>query len=359
LEQKEGPRVALSLHAAFEQASDAMFLCDRDSIILDVNPAFTKIYGYTRQETIGQKPRMLRSRHSTNDLYERMWGSLMDPGKGHWRGRLVNRAKDGREIPVILTITAVREPGGGLLGYVANAVDITDQLALLERVAQSEALAGLGEMAAVVAHEIRNPLGSIVMAAKQLAADSHLGSEDRETVLRVLRDESRRLNETLTSFLAYARPRELHLAPGDLNALVEETCRMVQSNRDLLRGNEVRTRLDRNLPAFPMDVDQVRQVVWNILLNAVQAIGDRGAVTVETEHRPGEAVIRVLDTGPGIAPDARAAIFKPFFTTKRQGTGLGLAIAERVVKAHGGRIEVDSAPGRGAEFLVHLPLVEA
>src|SRR4051812_14555301 len=123
-----------------------------------------------------------------------MWKSILDPKKGYWRGELVNKAKDGREIPLILTITAVRDEAGAILGYISNGIDLSEQKALEERVVHAETLAVIGEMAAVVAHEIRNPLGSIVMAAQQLA-DESLPREDRETVTRVLRLESKRLNE--------------------------------------------------------------------------------------------------------------------------------------------------------------------
>src|SRR6185369_12891143 len=139
-----------------------------------------------------------------------MWTSILDPEKGYWRGEIINKTKDGRDLPLILTITAVRDQKGEIVGYVSNAVDISQQVALQARVAHSEALATIGEMAAVVAHEIRNPLGSIVMAAKQLA-DAGLTASDRALVMRVLKGESQRLNEALTNFLSFARPREIKL----------------------------------------------------------------------------------------------------------------------------------------------------
>src|SRR5665213_2108622 len=197
------------LLAGFRRSNDVMFYSNAKGVILDINEAFTAHYGYTREEVIGKTPAILRSSHSTDELYKRMWKSILDPKKGFWRGELINRAKDGREIPLILTITAVRNDDDTILGYISNGVDVTELKSLEERVAHAETLAVIGEMAAVVAHEIRNPLGSIVMAAQQLA-DESLPSEDRETVTRVLRHESKRLNEALTNFLAYARPRALN-----------------------------------------------------------------------------------------------------------------------------------------------------
>jgi two-component system sensor histidine kinase PilS (NtrC family) len=258
---------------------------------------------------------------------------------------------------VLLTITAVRGESGGILGYVSNGLDLSQQMRLQSRVAHAEALANLGEMASVVAHEIRNPLGSIVMAAKQLSLDS-LSEPDRATVIRVLKSESQRLNEVLTNFLAYARPRELRLTRSDLNGLVREVFGMIESNEELCRGVRARLELKEGLEPFPMDADQLRQVLWNILLNAIQAMDGEGQLRVSTGYSDGRAFVRVVDSGPGIAVDQIPKIFKPFHTTKQQGTGLGLAIADRVVKAHGGEITVESRPGHGAVFFVSLPVVQ-
>lgn len=354
--KREPPRTAqelsLTLYQAFKRSNDVMFYCDREGTILDVNESFVRHYGWTRQEAIGQNPRLLRSRYTTPDTYREMWSRILDPKVGFWRGELVNRSKDGREIPVVLTITAVRDDRGEIVGYISNAMDVGELRRLQERVAQSEALAQLGQMAAAVAHEIRNPLGSIVMAARQLAAGA-LTREDRDLVHKILRDESQRLNETLTNFLSYARPRALKLERADFNGLVSDVARILAGG-----GARVAVRADKALAPFRFDSDQVRQVVWNIALNAVQAAGEEGSVRLATGRRDGFAYLRVADDGPGIAPEARENLFLPFKTTKSHGTGLGLAIAERIVRAHGGRIEVESEPGKGAEFTVLLPTAQ-
>ncbi len=345
------------LLAGFRRSNDVMFYSNAKGVILDINDAFTTHYGYTRDEVIGKTPSILRSSHSTDELYKRMWRSILDPHKGYWRGELTNRAKDGREIPLILTITAVRDDAGEILGYVSNGVDLTEQKALEERVAHAEALAVIGEMAAVVAHEIRNPLGSIVMAAQQLA-DEELPREDRETVTRVLRHESKRLNEALSNFLSYARPRPLNRGQNDLNALLKEVAQMAFANKDLTGGARLSLALGRDLAPFPFDADQVRQVVWNMVLNAIQALVGKGSVTVRSGKGDSSAWFSISDTGSGITESVRADLFKPFRTTKQQGTGLGLAIAERIVKAHGGQIEVETRLGHGTTFTVRLPRIE-
>jgi PAS domain S-box-containing protein len=346
--------LALTLYQAFRRSNDVMFYCDREGTIRDVNESFSRHYGWSRAEAIGQNPRIIRSRITNQETYKEMWGRILDPKVGFWRGELINRARDGREIPVILTITAVRDEKKEIVGYISNAVDVGELRRLQERVAQSEALAQLGQMAAVVAHEIRNPLGSIVMAARQLAGEA-LTADDRDLVLKILRGESQRLNETLTNFLTYARPRPLKLDRGDLNVLVAEVARVLSGDGG--RKLDLKIKLDAGLAPFPFDLDQIRQVTWNIALNALQAAEEK-AVRVMTGRRDGFAYLRVEDAGPGIAPAAREDLFQPFKTTKTHGTGLGLAIADRIVRAHGGRIEVESAPGRGAAFTVLLPTAQ-
>jgi len=345
--------LALTLYQAFRRSNDVMFFCDPKGIIRDVNDAFTRHYGWSREEAVGQNPRILRSRYTSIDTYKEMWTNILDPNVGFWRGELLNRAKDGREIPVVLTITSVRDAGGEILGYVSNGMDVGELRRLQERVAQSEALAQLGQMAAVVAHEIRNPLGSIVLAARQLASGT-LAAEDRELVLRILNDEGQRLNETLTNFLAYSRPRPLKLERADLNTLAADVARIIKGNA--AESPRIETALDARLPPFRFDQDQVRQVAWNIALNAVQALDGKGSVKMSTGNREGFAFLKIDDDGPGIAPAAREDLFQPFKTTKSHGTGLGLAIADRIVRAHGGRIDVESAPERGTSFTVLLPM---
>ncbi|MBI4376866.1 MAG: XylR N-terminal domain-containing protein [Elusimicrobia bacterium] len=356
--RREVERRELSLYQAFKRSNDVMFYCDRNGLIQDINEAFTRHYGYTPEEVVGKKPSVLRSRHSTDELYQRMWEAILDPKRGYWRGEIINQAKDGREVPLVLTITAVRNPKGEIIGYISNAMDMSEQFALRARVAQSETLASIGEMAAVIAHEIRNPLGSIVMAAKQIAS-AELAAEDLEMVRRVLQSESQRLNETLNNFLAYARPREVKLARSDLNALVRDIADMIRSNTELRDQVQVRTVLSGQLKPFPMDPDQIRQVLWNIVLNGIQAMGGQGLLGLETGRDSGFAYLKVKDTGPGIPTSVLPKLFKPFFTTKQQGTGLGLAIADRIVKAHGGRIQVKSEEGQGTSFSVYLPWNEA
>jgi two-component system sensor histidine kinase PilS (NtrC family) len=234
--------------------------------------------------------------------------------------------------------------------------DLTHLRAMEERVARSERLADLGRLAAGLAHELRNPLASMMGAQELLAQAPGLDEEDRRLMEIALR-ESGRLAQLVTQFLEFARPAPPRRAPCDLSALAAETL-------DVFRNDPAagRVELERELaPArTEADPDQLRQVLWNLLLNAAQAAGDGlraapGHVRVSCGGEPRGAFLLVDDDGPGVEPGDRERIFLPFFTTKPLGTGLGLANVHRLIDAHGGTISVEVAPAGGARFRVFLP----
>jgi len=251
-----------------------------------------------------------------------------------------------------------------LLGRAREAVgtaiifqDLTQLRAMEERVARSERLADLGRLAAGLAHELRNPLASIMGAQELLAQAPGLEGEYRRLMEIALR-ESSRLEALVTRFLEFARPAPPRRAPCDLSALVEETL-------DAFRNDPAAARieLERELRAArtEADPDQLRQVLWNLVLNAAQAAGDPerggpGHVRVTCGEDGDGAYLVVDDDGPGIPPEHRERIFLPFFTTKPLGTGLGLANVHQLVDAHGGAISVETSPAGGARFRVRFPV---
>lgn len=349
-------RRALAFYQAFQNSNDSMFYTNREGFIQEVNEAFLKRFGFRREEVIGNTPRVVRSTHSSPEMYKRLWGDILDPSKGFWRGRVINRTKSGEEVPILLSITSVLDDRGRIVGFVSSAVDLSEQEELQRRLAKSESLAAVGAMAAVMAHEIRNPLGSIVTAARSLNRHD-LSDADHDTLTEVIGKESKRLSDTLSQFLQYARPRELHLADTDINAILADITKLVAADGALAAGIEFREELDEALPRIPADEDQLRQVFWNIVINALQAMQGKGRLTVRTRASDGNLAVEIEDDGPGIPEGHREAIFEPFHTTKERGTGLGLPVAERIVSAHGGRIGVEDAASGGARFFIHIPLL--
>jgi len=233
---------------------------------------------------------------------------------------------------------------------------------LYHQMKERDRLAALGEMAAGLAHEIRNPLGSIKASAQYLAETSEQ-SEDASEFLGIIVDEVDRLNRVVSSFLDYARPAHSDTEPISVNPAVHLTLQLLRPECDSVNV-ALHVTLDPDLPKVRIDIERLRQVLINLVQNAVQAMTGGGDIFVETRvqdrFRVGEGArrwvqISVRDTGPGIPSDLLANLFVPFVTTKQQGTGLGLAISHRIVSEAGGRIDVRSREGFGSTFLVLLP----
>ena len=234
----------------------------------------------------------------------------------------------------------------------AVAADLQQQLR------RSERLSALGNLAAGVAHEIRNPLSSIKGFAAFL-----LGRMERENEVNaaaMLIQEVDRLNRVVSGLLEFARPETMQLAPTALAPLVEHALSLCASD---LAGKDIAVRFAPapGLPLIAADADRLTQVLLNLFLNAIQAMDRGGRLDLSCcrDQATGQVLLRIADTGKGIAPEALAAIFDPYVTGRASGTGLGLAIVHRIVEQHGGAIRVESEPGKGSVFFVYLPMAES
>lgn len=218
---------------------------------------------------------------------------------------------------------------------------------------QAERLACVGEMSASIAHEIRNPLSAVINSVNLLSTDALKGAE-RSQVIHILNSESHRLNRILSDFLDFAKIRESQPVRGNLAALIEEVTGMLR--QDLPPGKNIRITVEcpPNARQAVFDHDQLRQVVWNLLLNAVQAMGDGGLLSVRTARQGNKILVTVADTGCGIKPDFIKEMTKPFVTGRRDGTGLGLAIVQRILIQHGSQLVVASEVGVGSEISFEL-----
>jgi two-component system NtrC family sensor kinase len=220
--------------------------------------------------------------------------------------------------------------------------------------ARAEHLATIGELAAGLAHEIRNPLAGIAGVVDIMGRELPANSPSR-TVISDVQREILHIQAILNDLLSYARPRPPDIHPADLNTTIEQA---VLLSRQQVRTKPIKVLLEPapSMPLVEHDPALIQQVVLNLLLNGIQAISGTGEVRVTVNQEQNSAVILVSDTGRGISPDALQRIFKPFFTTRSEGTGLGLSLANGIVQSHGGRIEVSSTPGRGTQFKVWLPI---
>ena len=256
----------------------------------------------------------------------------------------------------------MRLDGDTITHVITIGEDVTEWRTVQGQILQAEKLAAIGQLAAGVMHEINNPLatiGACVAAIQARVEDAGSGPANVAEYLEIIDKEVERCTGIVDRLLDFSRPRSGTRAPVPLNALVEETLFLLKHHHRFKRLDLVRELASED-PTTLGSREQLIQVLMALMLNAADAMEHGGRLTVRTgrvDGRPGEVYVEVADTGPGIARADQDKIFEPFFTTKPpgRGTGLGLSVCYAIVEAHRGRIEVDSAPGRGARFRVHLP----
>jgi signal transduction histidine kinase len=230
---------------------------------------------------------------------------------------------------------------------------------------QAEHLATMGELAAGVAHEIRNPLAGIAGAIEIISKDFPKEHPDRE-ILDDLRQEVRRIEKVLNDLLTYARPKAPQFGMADLKDTVARTLQFARQQIGA-KNVEFSIQISSPLPRFRMDPEQLHQVLLNLVLNGIQAIEQEGKVTIQARvlggsggpNRPPSVEISVSDTGGGISREQLERIFRPFYTTKRGGTGLGLSLCRRIISQHGGTLTAESEVNKGSRFIIRLPMREA
>ncbi|MDH3238481.1 MAG: ATP-binding protein [Deltaproteobacteria bacterium] len=273
------------------------------------------------------------------------------------RPEIVFRRRDGTEIYLGFSTSPMKDADGAAIGNVVIFQDLTPVKQMEERIRIADRLAGVGELAAGLAHEIRNPLASITGSSQMLRESPDIPVMSR-TLLDIIERESTRLNGLISDFLAYAGPKTKNVGPVNMAGMVAEIVEAVLTGEAREKDVAIENLATQNLHVEG-DAEQLNQVLWNLVRNAIQATPRGGTVTIDLftqiRHRQRFAVTTVSDTGKGIAPDIIGKIFHPFFTSKAEGTGLGLAISQRIVHYHRGFIEVRSSPGAGSVFSVFLP----
>jgi signal transduction histidine kinase len=225
-------------------------------------------------------------------------------------------------------------------------------------VSRSQRLAALGQLSAGLAHELRNPLGTIRASAEMLRKSIPSDNQVATEMVNFIAAEVDRSNSLITRFLEFARPLQLRLEAVELNEVLDRAVARLERG-GANRGVTVYRNYSPDIRPFPLDAELMEHVIYNLLLNAAQASPPGGAVTIKTRPTNGSVEISVIDRGSGIDPKHRENIFNPFFTTKPDGVGLGLAIVTKIVDQHGGRITVESELGKGSVFRLYLPLKPA
>lgn len=333
---------------ALDQAA-IVAITDVQGRITYVNDKFCEISKYPREELVGQDHRIINSGYHPKEFIRELWWTI---AAGQiWRGEIRNRAKDGSFYWVDTTIVPFLNEQGKPYQYMAIRYDITERKASEARLREQAALARLGEMAAVVAHEVKNPLAGIRGALQVIGGRLPETSRDRAIIGDIVaRVDS--LNEIVHDLLVFARPREPKLAPVALATLVEGTAALLKKDPS---HSAVDVLITGDRPTVHADREQLQTVFLNLLLNAAQASGSASDVRVTIAATDTQARVIIADRGPGIPADVREKIFEPFFTTKHRGTGLGLPTAKRVIERHHGTIAFECPPSGGTIVTVTLP----
>jgi PAS domain S-box-containing protein len=359
------------LLAAIEQSAEGVAITDSEGSIEYINPAFTAITGYGREEALGQNPRFLKSGQHDDKFYAHLWRTLK---AGHtWQGEIINRRKDGSFYPEWMTITPVRDPDGKVAHFIAIKDDITERKRLEEQLGQSQRMEAIGRLASGVAHDFNNMLG-VIVGYSDLVLQGVSPTDPLRKKVEEIQKASERARNLTGQLLAFSRRQILEPQVLDLRVLVADMkpmlCRLIGEHIELTLLSAA-----AEIGRVKVDQGQMEQILLNLVVNARDAMPQGGLVRVETKNveideqfarqhpgaRPGAYVmLAVSDTGSGIDEETKAHIFEPFYTTKEKGkgTGLGLATVYGIVKQSAGYICVESELGRGSTFAVYLPQVE-
>jgi two-component system NtrC family sensor kinase len=333
----------------FESTGSSLAIVDSQSRLKLVNHAFENLSGFPRERLVNRMKLSAFFKDGKGDDNEIL--SRIKQAPQNWEAVFISKKGITRQVHVILT----RIPGSP--DTLVSLIDMTRERDLERRLYKSEGLAAIGELSAGIAHEIRNPLVAILTSVSLLKEEARISEEGRQ-LLDVVKEESDHLASIVEDFLQFARPKKPVFEAEDVSQVARDAVKRCR-DRDG-KGIEWQERYRDSLPPVPMDRHQIQQVITNLLLNGIDALGDGGTLGIETgfadKKKKDHVLIRISDTGTGIPRKNLEKIFQPFFSTKEKGTGMGLAICRHIVEEHGGEIQVESEAGKGAVFSVLLPV---
>lgn len=357
------------LSQAVEQSPSIVIITNRNGLIEYTNPKFTDVTGYAPEEVIGCKPSVLKSGETSPGEYNDLWSTITKGGE--WRGEFHNRRKDGELYWESASISALRDPAGQITHFLAVKEDITERKRLQATVDQrnrelskAQALAAMGQMASMIAHDLRNPLSSVKMGMQILNKKFGLSDAESGELCTIGLEQIDYMENILSDMLTYSRPEALSTDWLSIDKLLDATLSMLRRKLDQ-HGATVKLDYESGLPAFPGDSIKLRQVLSNLVMNAAQAMGDnpigQREISIHCDQVLDEAGsylrVRICDQGKGLGDIDAGQLFEPFFTTRTKGTGLGLAIVQQIVQQHQGRVSLQNDHPRGSCALVMLPTV--
>ena len=370
-ERRKAEQALTRLGLAVDQAAEAVVVTDTEGNIEYVNPSFERITGYSQEEAIGRNMRILKSGKQDETIYQEMWATISHGEV--WKGRFVNRKKDGTLYDEESTISPVRDASGKIVNFVAGKRDVTQEVVLQKQVQTAQRMESVGTLAGGVAHDFNNALTGVLGFGEMLKhrlADNPKALDEVDQILR----SADRASTLTRQLLTFARRQVIEPVNLNLSKIVLDLSKLLR--KVIGEHIEVKTSLHEDLPSVFADPGQMEQVLMNLCLNARDAMPSGGQLligtdvtTVDEEYvkvypyvKEGRYVLlTVSDTGIGMEEKTIERIFEPFFTTKEpeKGTGLGLAVVYGIVKQHNGFIHVYSELGKGTTFEIRLPAVDA
>lgn len=344
-----------------EGMDDIIFRMDRQGRYLFLNNALKNVTGYSPSD-LYQNPAIGHNMVHPDDIktVKKESEKILSVRKKVSKNieyRII--CKKGKEIWVSQNTYPVKNAKGKIVGVEGTIRDIDEKKKIEEQIRRSERLASIGELAAFIAHEIRNPLAAISNSVGILKRDLKLSGDDK-TLLDVVIEESERLNNIITDFLNFSQPVRFVFTKNDIREVIDDTVFLLEQDGRFKSNIEINKIYEDNLPKVSMDLDWIRKVFWNLLVNAMEAMAAGGQITIDVKKSSlgnRKAVqISTTDTGNGIPLSEFDKIYQPFYTTKSTGTGLGLAIVHRVIEGHKGTINVKSKVNEGTTFTMKLPV---
>lgn len=340
------------LRSILDSAVDGIVVIDAHGLIETVNRAAERLFDYTADELIGQNVKILMP-SPYREEHDRYMASYLATGVPRIIGigrEVTGRRKNGATFPVRLSVGEMAI--GGERKFTGILHDLTSRVKVEEQLREQAALVRLGEMAAVIAHEVKNPLaavrGAIQVIGKRLTAGSRESMVVTDIIARI-----DALNQLVKDLLLFARPPQAHPAEVDVSMLLSRTGSLL--NQDAAY-RELHVRISGTSPPLMADAELLKIIFLNLFINSAQAMRGKGMIDVAVEPVAGACQITVADAGPGIPVEIRDRLFTPFVTTKSRGTGLGLSIVKRLVEAHAGQVRVECPPEGGTTITVLLPL---
>jgi PAS domain S-box-containing protein len=349
------------LESIINDSVDVIFSLDNDGRFRSWNRAAERVFGWQAEEVLGKPIKLLvpPERLAAGELAQIESEIHRD---GHSHLETVRVAKDGRVVPVEVSVSLLRDPQGNPIGRSAILRDITERRRLEEEKLRAERLAVIGTMSAKLAHEIRNPLSSITLnidlvrdEVQTLSQNQPAAGAESRALLQSLDTEVRRIQRVTEDYLKFARLPKPMPDRVQLNEILDQGLAFLDSlftATNITVGKE----LDPALPVVNADEGQLWQAILNLIRNAIEAMPRGGTLTVRTEIRNDRVVLTIRDTGKGMAEHERAQVFTPFFSTKVGGTGLGLPLTQQIINEHSGQIHCESVPEQGTTFIIELPV---